>query len=148
MTIDFGLTANDYAKHRAGFPRAFFERVFDEGIVKAGNSLVDLGTGTGTLARGFAARGCKVTGLDVSAQMLEQARELSRQAGLDAEFRAAPPKRPACPIRLSMLCPRGNAGIGSTVHARQGRRGGFSSLTDASSSRISTGFRSQITLLT
>ena len=58
---------------------------------------MDLGTGTGTLARGFAARGCKVTGLDVSAQMLEQARELSRQAGLDAEFRVAPAEETGLP---------------------------------------------------
>ena len=27
MTIDFGLTANDYARHRAGFPESFFERI-------------------------------------------------------------------------------------------------------------------------
>ncbi len=36
--------------------------------------LVDLGTGTGTLARGFAQRGCNVIGLDISAQLLEQAK--------------------------------------------------------------------------
>lgn len=89
MNVNFGLTADDYAKHRAGFPDEFFERVFSQGIVKAGNSLVDLGTGTGTLARGFAQRGCKVIGLDISAQLLEQAKDLSEQAGLSIDFRFA-----------------------------------------------------------
>jgi len=89
MNVNFGLTASDYAKHRAGFPDAFFERVFSEGIIKIGDALVDLGTGTGTLASGFAQRGCNVTGLDISAQMLEQAKDLSQQAGLEVDFRFA-----------------------------------------------------------
>ncbi len=90
MNVNFGLTAEDYAKHRTGFPDAFFERVFNEGIIKAGASIVDLGTGTGTLARGFAQRGCNVIGLDISAQMLEQARDLSEKAGLNnIDFRFA-----------------------------------------------------------
>jgi len=89
MNVNFGLTADDYAKHRAGFPNAFFERVFNAGIVKTGDSLVDLGTGTGTLARGFAKRECNVIGLDISAQLLEQAKDLSEKAGLNIEFRFA-----------------------------------------------------------
>ena len=89
MNVNFGLTATDYAKHRAGFPDAFFERVFNEGIVKIGATLVDLGTGTGTLACGFAQRGCSVIGLDISAQLLEQAKDLSEQTGLEIDFRFA-----------------------------------------------------------
>jgi len=89
MNVNFGLTAEDYARHRAGFPDAFFERVFNEEVVKVGDSLVDLGTGTGTLARGFALRGCNVIGLDISAQLLEQAKDLSEQAGLNIDFRFA-----------------------------------------------------------
>ena len=86
MGYNFGLTAHDYTKYRAGFPDEFFERVFNEGVVKTGASLVDLGTGTGTLARGFASRGCKVIGVDIAAQLLEQAKDLNIQQGLDVEF--------------------------------------------------------------
>ncbi len=89
MAVNFGLTADDYAKYRAGFPDEFFERVFREGIVKIGDSLVDLGTGTGTLARGFAARGCNVVGVDVSAQLLEQAKDLCMQEDIEVDFRFA-----------------------------------------------------------
>ncbi len=89
MSYNFGLTAQDYAKYRAGFPDELFERVFNKGIVKTGDSLVDFGTGTGSLARGFASRGCKVIGVDIASQLLEQARDLSIQQGLEVEFRFA-----------------------------------------------------------
>lgn len=89
MNVNFGLTASDYARHRAGFPDVFFERVFNEGIVRTDDVLVDLGTGTGTLARGFAERGCQVTGIDISVQLLEQAKDFALQAGLEIDFRFA-----------------------------------------------------------
>jgi SAM-dependent methyltransferase len=86
LTIDFGRTAADYAKHRAGFPDRFFERLFTDGIVSKGDRALDLGTGTGMVARGLAKRGCLVTGLDRSEAMLEQAMPLSREAGADIRF--------------------------------------------------------------
>ena len=89
MDVNFGLTANDYAKYRAGFPDAFFERVFVDGYVKQDVSLLDIGTGTGTLARGFAGRGCRVTGIDRSEQMIAMAKEMMRNQGLDVDFRVA-----------------------------------------------------------
>jgi len=89
MNVNFGLTAYDYAKYRAGFPDEFFEHVFRDGIVKIGDALVDLGTGTGTLARGFAARGCNVIGVDISAQLLEQAKDICMQENLEIDIRFA-----------------------------------------------------------
>ncbi len=49
--------------------------------VRANDRVLDLGTGTGTLARGFALRGCDVVGLDRSAALLDRARELDSRAG-------------------------------------------------------------------
>ena len=82
MAVDFGLTAVDYARYRAGFPEALFERLARDGVVAAGQRLLDLGTGTGSLARGFARRGLLVTGLDPSAPMLAAARELDVAGGV------------------------------------------------------------------
>lgn len=43
MVIDFGRAASDYARHRAGFPDGFFERLFADGSVHKGNVVLDLG---------------------------------------------------------------------------------------------------------
>lgn len=92
MTVagtNFGKAAADYGKFRAGFPDSIFDRLarFDVGV--PGQVVVDLGTGTGTLARGFARRGCVVTGLDPDARMLEQAMQLDREAGVDVSYTQA-----------------------------------------------------------
>jgi SAM-dependent methyltransferase len=89
MRPDFGATAHDYRQHRAGFPDSFFERLACFGIGVAGQMVVDLGTGTGTLARGLARRGCRVTGIDPAAPLLEQAHALDAEAGVHVEYRVA-----------------------------------------------------------
>lgn len=84
---DFGKTAMDYATHRAGFPIRFFEFLHERyQIGVAGQHLLDLGTGTGTLARGFARAGCQVTALDPDRSMLDQAVRLAGAAGLEIAF--------------------------------------------------------------
>ena len=85
--VDFGLTAADYRKHRAGFPPSLFDRLAPWGIGQSGQQVVDVGTGTGTLARGFAARGCQVIGIDPAVNMLTQAQQLTKDEGLMVEYR-------------------------------------------------------------
>jgi SAM-dependent methyltransferase len=89
MTIDFGRAAGDYARHRAGFPEVFFERLFADGTVQKGSVTLDIGTGTGTVARGLALRGCEVTALDPSAPLLAQAAELDQVAGAQVHYERA-----------------------------------------------------------
>lgn len=86
MGIDFGRTAADYARYRLGFPDLFFERPFAAGLVKPGSRVLDVGTGTGNVARGFAKRGCIVTGLDKSAPLLDQAKMLDGDADVQIEY--------------------------------------------------------------
>ncbi len=83
---DFGLTASDYARHRAGFPAELMDRLSDRGIARAGARVVDLGTGTGSLARLFAQRGCDVTGVDIAESPIEQAQRLDREAGVEIDY--------------------------------------------------------------
>ncbi|HWE14050.1 MAG TPA: class I SAM-dependent methyltransferase [Solirubrobacteraceae bacterium] len=87
MTVDFGRTAGDYAAFRTAFPNEFFSRLGDMGIGLDGQRVVDVGTGTGAVARGFARRGCIVTGLDPAPAMLEQARRLDAEAGVHVVYR-------------------------------------------------------------
>ncbi len=84
--IDWSKTANDYARHRAGFPDAFFERLAAMGIIRTGHAALDLGCGTGTIARGLAKRGMQVTGVDRLPAMMEQAARLDREAGVKVRY--------------------------------------------------------------
>lgn len=84
--MDFGRTAKDYGKHRAGFPPEFFERASEHGVGLPGQRVLDLGTGTGTLARGFALRGCEATGLDPSGDLLNEAKRLDDEAGVSVRY--------------------------------------------------------------
>ena len=91
--IDFGKTAQDYGQYRAGFPALFFERLIPFGIGMPGQRVLDLGTGTGTVARGLAQQGCQVIGLDPSAPLLAQARQLDRHAGVAVDHIVATVER-------------------------------------------------------
>lgn len=63
--------------------------------LRAGQRLLDVGCGAGRYARAFAARGLRVTGVDLSAEMLEEARSRSPNLPgmpiyLQADARALP----------------------------------------------------------
>ncbi|HSC79302.1 MAG TPA: class I SAM-dependent methyltransferase [Chitinolyticbacter sp.] len=104
-TIDFGLTADDYRIHRAGFPDAFYDRLATWGLGGAGSRVLDLGTGTGTLARGLAQRGCRVTGLDIAPAMLAAARALDQEAGVEAQYLAAAAEHTGLPdAQFDLVC--------------------------------------------
>jgi len=84
--IDFGRTAVDYERHRPGFPESFFDRLVRNRWIGTGDRALDLGTGTGSLALGFAARGLEVTGIDIAPELLEVARRTAVERQLSAHF--------------------------------------------------------------
>lgn len=84
--IDFGRTAVDYERYRPGFPESFFDRLVQLQWIAAGRRALDLGTGTGSLALGFAARGLDVTGIDIAPELLEVARQTAADHDLSAHF--------------------------------------------------------------
>lgn len=83
---NFGRAAADYGCFRAGFPDSFFDRLFELDVGLPGQRIVDFGTGTGTLARGFASRGCKVVGIDPDTRMLSEAKELAAQSKVSVRY--------------------------------------------------------------
>lgn len=86
FTADFGKTAADYARYRAGYPDWLFERLMRRGLVRPGMRALDLATGTGYLARGLAQRGLTVTGLDIAPDMMAAAKELDEAQGLAIDY--------------------------------------------------------------
>lgn len=79
---DWSATSDDYAKHRQGFPPRFFEMIAAQGLFAPGMRVLDLGTGTGVVARALAARGADVLGIDVAPGQVAAARRLAEKAGL------------------------------------------------------------------
>jgi len=75
--FDWGKTSQDYAKYRAGYPEPFYEVLAALGIGKPRQTILDLGTGTGVLARAFAKRGAQVTGVDISEDQIAAAQALA-----------------------------------------------------------------------
>lgn len=85
--VDFGHTAQDYARHRAGFPDSFFQRLWNDGFLDGPRVALDVGTGTGTLARGLALKGLEVTGIDPALPLLDAAAALDKAAGVQVLYR-------------------------------------------------------------
>lgn len=83
---DWSQTSADYAKHRQGFPPRFYELIAREGLFAPGMRVLDIGTGTGTVARSLAARGGDVLGIDPARGQIEAARKLAQAEGVGARF--------------------------------------------------------------
>ena len=84
--FDWSRTSETYAKYRDGYPAELYDALEKYGIGHAGQSVLDLGTGTGALARGMYPRGARWTGADISASQIEQARILSARKDMDIEY--------------------------------------------------------------
>ena len=86
MSKNFGAAAADYARFRAGFPDSFFDRLTARGLTGS-LTVVDVGTGTGALARAFARRGARVIGIDPDERMLNSARQMSEAEQVTVEYK-------------------------------------------------------------
>lgn len=93
--VDFGKTATDYFLYRPPLPAEYYDRLAQHGIGLPGQQVVDLGCGTGMVAAELARRGCHVTGVDYSAQMIAEAQRRYGAGGL--MFIAAPAEATTLP---------------------------------------------------
>jgi len=84
--IDFGRTAADYDRYRLGFPASFYERLAALGWIAPGMRVLDVGTGTGSLALGLDGRGLDVVALDPSRELLDVARRRAEELGVEVRF--------------------------------------------------------------
>src|ERR1700686_1909163 len=84
--VDFGKTASDYWRYRAGYPHELYRRLEAFGVGISGQRILDLGAGTGFLGRGFARRGCHLTASDISQQLMREARRLDADADVVMDY--------------------------------------------------------------
>jgi SAM-dependent methyltransferase len=78
MAESFGVDAERYDRTRPRYPAALVERIVAE---SPGREVLDIGCGTGIVARQFQAAGCRVLGVDPDARMAG----LARQTGVEVE---------------------------------------------------------------
>lgn len=88
--FDWGRISGDYGRYRPGYPESFYDVLQTLGVGRPGQHILDLGTGTGVLARAFARRGAEVTGIDIAANQIEEARRLAGEEGIEAIFNVCP----------------------------------------------------------
>ncbi|MBW3088211.1 methyltransferase domain-containing protein [Bifidobacterium sp. 82T24] len=89
--FDWGRVSDDYARYRNIYPSEFYRRILDRGLCRDGQTVLDLGTGTGVLPRALARYGASWIGIDISENQIAQARRLSE--GLNVEYRVMPAER-------------------------------------------------------
>lgn len=93
--FDWGRTSEDYAKYRDIYPKEFYDKIADRGLCVSGQSVLDIGTGTGVLPRNMYSRGAKWTGVDASENQIKQAKILSE--GMDIDYYALPAEKMSFP---------------------------------------------------
>jgi len=79
----FETTAPTYAAHREPYPPAFFAAVAEALNLTGREALIDLGTGPGLLALGFARYVGRVVGIDPEPAMIAEARRAAAAARIE-----------------------------------------------------------------
>ena len=96
--FDWGETSAEYAQYRDIYPPVFYARAFlDSGLGVAGQTCLDLGTGTGVLPRAMRKYGANWYGVDITEQQIRFARELAEKQGLSIGFSVAPAEETGFP---------------------------------------------------
>lgn len=81
--FDWGRTSTDYAKYRDIYPQEFYDKIVNRQLCISGQSVLDVGTGTGVLPRNMYRFGAKWTGTDISENQIQQAKILSEGMNID-----------------------------------------------------------------
>lgn len=84
--FDWGFASADYARYRDIYPDEFYEKIVDSGYCKKGQTVLDLGTGTGVLPRNMAKYGAKWIGTDISENQIKYAERLTEKENLDIKY--------------------------------------------------------------
>ena len=88
--FDWGMTSKDYSKYRDIYPEIFYQKILEKNLCIAGQSVLDLGTGTGVIPRNMYKYGAKWTGTDIAENQIVEARRMSEENNMDIDYIVSP----------------------------------------------------------
>ncbi|GAB4393925.1 MAG: hypothetical protein Tsb005_14240 [Gammaproteobacteria bacterium] len=98
--FDYGKVAEDYDKYRKPFPDTFFEQLKLKELIGPKKVVLDLGAGTGMIARKIAQLEpeCRITALDCSQGMLDTAAKHDKKLGItNITYHCSPAEKTGMP---------------------------------------------------
>ena len=99
QSFDFGKTAASYAAYRDIYPAELYDRLRSLGVAADGTAWLDLGTGTGVLPKNLYNPNAEITGVDISAEQIEYARQEATLNGWNISYIVAPAEETGLPSR-------------------------------------------------
>lgn len=87
--FDWGRTSALYAKYRDIYPQEFLNKLISAANIAKGDSVLDLGTGTGVIPRMLYSTGAHFTGVDISKNQISEAKKLANEATMCINFKCA-----------------------------------------------------------
>lgn len=82
--FDWGRASKEYAKFRDIYPEEFYERIAERNLCVKGQSVLDIGTGTGVIPRNMYKFGAAWSAADISENQINEAKKLS--VGMDINY--------------------------------------------------------------
>ncbi len=80
--FDFGKTSADYARFRDIYPKSLYDRLIGLGVGKAGQQILDLGSGTAILPINLYPTGAFFTATDIAENQIACGRALAAEKGM------------------------------------------------------------------
>ncbi len=81
--FDFGKTSAQYAKYRDIYPKEMYDKLYLSGVGHSGEKWLDVGTGTGVLPFNLCHYGADITGIDISAEQIEAAKNIAKERNIE-----------------------------------------------------------------
>lgn len=88
--FDWGKAADDYGRFRDIYPQSYFENLESLGFAGHGQSILDIGTGTGVIPRAIYKPSLKITGVDAAENQIKKAKEITSAENKNIEYFVRP----------------------------------------------------------
>ena len=97
QSFDFGKTSAVYSKYRDIYPAKLYEILKELGTAEDGSSWLDVGTGTGILPKNLYNPHAEITGVDISENQIEYAKNYAEKHNLNINYFVSPAENTGLP---------------------------------------------------